>query len=708
MKRTFVLTVLICSSAFVAKSYKEIGSPTKKLNKKPEPVARWTGTIKREEKATFSNALVVGTSERYLEVSFSAALPTMGRDDESTDLNFTDDKGSGSHTMHSDGTNLLTKIKCISDCTGSGAAELHTVTIREWDNTYDIEAIAPACSGKACNEDGSPRAYEEGMETIGVSNEKLTDKDVLSGTKTVTSEMPGGFGTVTATTTWTLRRVKEDDVELIVTPIDYDKWLPKAGKDELTRGNVMTVNLKLQGVNGKPLKAKAESFELRLNNTSVEPGITINYPLQPDPKQLPDLRFLLHPSIESLDPDQNVSVSSPDGVTGKAMIASYDGGGWSTLTVEAILKDGRKIQGRLLKPGGEIDIRIPKRDPNSHIGEAWLKKYGNPGEMDDDEKSAGNPYKGDGLTTYEEYRGVISELAAYEENKGADGKFVRLKPDKKELGVRVDKAELPLFALGIRWFEAASSLKAIKFNETEIRPNRRFNMNANTSHIYDQYVLLLYKGLLENSLGCVFSWPGDPDIPEQVFHVVIDIDAIKSEYNGLLAKEKPSPVPFALTDFIANVVAHELGHGVNVWHHGQKPNLPSPLYVSASTPPIVKTYNAKNNTWNTVNTPPPAVRIFNRNGVQLGLPYSISGTIGQENNTESGDLDCIMAYVPYCTWASTKGADGAWIFNEVPSLNVGKKMCNSPAGTSINRGILFFGDAENGRGNCLDKIKLKP
>jgi hypothetical protein len=700
MKRTLILIVLICSSVLIANSHKNIGSPIKKPKKKIEPVARWTGTLKRDEKIIHSNEAISGTLERHAEVFFTAAMPTMNRDDGLTEFNYTDDKGSGTYTQHADFTRLLLKQKCVYDCTGSGIAELHTVIIREWDNTYDIEAIVPICKGTDC--DGNP--FEDNM-MISVSNEKFTDKDVLTGSKTVTAELPGGLGTGTATTTWTLRRVKEDDVELIVTPLDYDNWLPKPGKDELTRGAVMTVNLKLQGKNGKPLKAKADSFVLRLNNTSIEPGITINYPLQPDPKkQLPDLRFLLHPSIESLESDQFVSVGSPDGVTGKAMIASYDGGGWSVLTVEAFLKDGRRIKGNLLNPGGEIDIHIPKRDPKSHIGEAWLKKYGSPKDDDDEETLADNPNKGDGLTAYEEYRGVISEITAYEETKRADGKFVRLSPQKKELGIRIDKVEMPLFTLGIKWFEAASGLKAIRFVQSEILPNRRFNNNANTSHIYDQYVLLLYKGLLDEDLGSIFSWTKDPDIPKEVYHVVIDIEGIKIDYNDKLAKEKPTALPFTLTEFIARVVAHELGHGVNIWHHGEEPNTLSPLVADGGPPFSIKAFDGPNlKTYN-----PPSIRIFNRKGLKINLPYTISDIIGQKGNVESGNLDCIMAYVPYCRWAYTIGADGAWIFNEVPLLNFGKKLCKSPAGTGINTNSAYFGDAVKDKGNCLKQIKLKP
>ncbi len=287
--------------------------------------------MKRDEKITHSNEVQVGTVVKQVEVFFTAAMPTMNRDDGLTEFNYTDDKGTGTHTEHGDMTNILINQRCVYDCSGTGTSELHTVIVREWDNTYDIEAISPFCKGTSCT--GEP--FEETM-TITVSNEKFTNGDVLAGTKTVTAELPGKLGTVTATNTWHLTRVKDDDAELIVTPVDYDRWLPEPGKDELTKGRVMTVNLKLQGKNGKPLKVKAESFELTLFETSKEPGVTINYPIATDADQ-PDLRLLGDPRIESIEEAQFVSVGSADGINGKAWIASYDGGGWTTLKVEAIL-----------------------------------------------------------------------------------------------------------------------------------------------------------------------------------------------------------------------------------------------------------------------------------------------------------------------------------------------------------------------------------
>jgi hypothetical protein len=60
----------------------------------PGGISRWTGTVTYEEITNISNAAYTATAERHITANFTNALPTMYRDDETTDLNFTDDKGS--------------------------------------------------------------------------------------------------------------------------------------------------------------------------------------------------------------------------------------------------------------------------------------------------------------------------------------------------------------------------------------------------------------------------------------------------------------------------------------------------------------------------------------------------------------------------------------------------------------------------------------
>ena len=418
---------------------------TSKL-KKPKKVKgqTWSGTLSMETITNHTNEVYTGQVVEKVQVSFSGALPTMNRDDDETDLNFTDDKGTGSYSSHGEITEVLLKRKCIGDCAGTGEAELHSVIIRDWDNTYDIEAIGPACNGTGnCKE-----PWVQNGPSITVSNQPLTNKNVLQGTRSFNVELPGNLGNASTKITWYLVRDVAEDV-LIVTPDYYDKWLPRPGSDENNPGYWMDIQLKVIGKNGQAPTLKVDHFELKLQNTSKEPGICLNMPLKVG-AILPDIRFddVLN---ENTSPDgQTATAMSFDGVTGEAIVNSYDGGGYTTFSVVAIMEDKSKLQGHLLVSDGQSAIPIPKRPPGSKIGDAWLAANKNPGEADDLETSPGNTYNGDGLSAYEEYRGVISH-----------GGFMRLDPNKKELAVKM--ADWLLFGLGKAKFEVASGVDVIPF-----------------------------------------------------------------------------------------------------------------------------------------------------------------------------------------------------------------------------------------------------
>ena len=331
--------------------------------------------------------------------------------------NFTENTGSG--TMKYEGELKIGAETKEVKCNGAGNATLYHLDISKDNDTTDIYSYYIHVIGP----DFSCSPVEAGINGRDISfGDQVTQqyRNSLSGVQTHTVD--NGVGKVITTFSWDLRQ-NPIDVELIVTPEKYDTWLPEPGINELTVGSVMNISLKLQKRGGGPTTKKAKAFELHFFNTSKEPGITINFPVDPDKdKSMPDLRFLVQPNAEIDTGFQSLKINCPGGCQSAiAKIGSYDGGGWTTLKVEAILKDDdTRIQGRLLVPNGDIDIRIPKREPNSKIAEKWLKENGNPDEMDDDEVSKGNSNDGDGLTAYEEYRGVVAE-----------GKFKRLKSNQK-------------------------------------------------------------------------------------------------------------------------------------------------------------------------------------------------------------------------------------------------------------------------------------
>ena len=616
---------------------------------------------------------------------------TLGHNERRITIFFTNNMGTG--TVVEDGEYIVGgKLFCKSSCRGSGNAELHEVTIDKEAATYRIHAISPpyTCTntGQYCEQ---PSTDMQELDII-VSERPLDNSpDVLAGSETRVSDLAAN-GKVTTTITWNL--VRTIDIELIVTPQTYDMWLPEPGIDEETQGSVMNILLKVQGKNGRPLLQKAKAFELRLSNTSREPGITLNFPLHPGDPQ-PDLRFMMQPGADTSEAGQLIRIPCLGGcITGSAKIGSFDGGGWTTLTAIATLEDDTQIKGSLLVPGGKQEIPIPKRDVGSKIGTAWLDVNGNPGEMDDIEESTGNTNNGDGLTAYEEYRGFI----AYEEKNGLiiGPKFRRLDPRKKELGVRMKKTEFARFSEGLRWFENATSLIVIRFGETEIDVDRRLNKNALSANSYKQYVLKLENDTINGDASGV----NEPitvtaKTPANSERVVIDINKNKQFYQtqvaGLIAANRRYGtnlrMPYTEDEDLANTVAHELAHGVNVNHHGLTSDESSPRTI----PP------------NGVNI----YHIYDDNGIEItDRPFQINGSIGTVGNDESGDLSCIMAYTSFYQWAYRYNhQDGSLNYYSVRLLPKGKTLCNSKSGTGINHNNEYFGDATFG--NCLSQIKLK-
>ncbi|HEY6063162.1 MAG TPA: hypothetical protein VIV35_06110, partial [Chitinophagaceae bacterium] len=608
-------------------------------------------------------------------------------------LTIKENKVSGSETYDED-VIIEGKFYQHNHCEGKGDGQLNAVSIYTSTGTYSIGIEPPECKSDdpSHGADAQVGVVEIADQRLQMKNGKLNMNE-LSGTETQVSELPGGLGKTTTTTTWQL--VRDLDVELIVTPVGYDKtgaqkiyddWLPEPGKDEISKGSVMKIKLELKSKSGKPLNYKAQSFELKLSNTSSEPGITINYPVSPAANQLPDLRFIPAAIAESNHQDQDITIPCKNGISGETFIASYDGGGRTTLNAEAVLTDGFHIKGQLLVSGGDEDILIPKRDPKSNIAKTWLDQYGNPAETDDKDYSTGNQNDGDGLSAYEEYRGVI-----------AKGKFRRLDPDHKEVGVWVKQGEFSLFKDGIGWFKRATFMDTVVFFDNEIGPDRRLNNNAATANIYMQYVLKLEKG----NIGGDVAGENRPitvlaKTPSASEVVVIDFDFIKQKYTdqlNMIAKYnrlggRQLTMPYTQAESIANTVAHELGHGVGLDHHGP--------------PSVIQNI--------TVPKGDPYYHVYDYFGGEIiDRPFPIEGLVGVPGNDESGDLNCIMAYTSQYQWVRVM--NNTINYYAMGLLPLGKGLCTNNAGTGINANNKYFGDATFGgctnQCNCISRLKLK-
>lgn len=638
------------------------------LPKLPVLESRWTGKLTLEERYEG----LTGISERKVTVNFVNVLPTLGRDNPTPYQDFTDDKGTGSVTFHGD---LIMSGKKIgyTDCSGSGQSQLNEVGIDPGENTYRIHAIGPACNGTSVSLlDGRTEPHGPEFTDILVDGEPVTNKHLLAGTKTEVIDMGGDLGKVTRTTSWYLA-TDDEEVELIVTPENYNDWMPEPGANELTKGNTMKIDLKLIGRNGQPPTKKARSFNLKLNDTSKEPGITLNAPLTPI-STLPDLRFMVQPNAAIANEFQDAAISPADGITASIVIGSFDGGGYTTLTATATLEDNSEIEGHLLISGGNTEMPIPKRPAGSNIATKWLVAHNNPQDMDDIETSPECGNNGDGLTAYEEYRGVISK-----------GRHERLDPTKKEVGVWMKQGENLIFREGIAWFENAAGMKVIQFRDNEIGADRRLNKNFQTAHSYDQYALKLTKRNLRR--GVYGRAQGGPGIPRVVNNVYIDLNQISQwhHYIELEAARQNIAAPYTLQQLESKTVAHELGHGVSIPHHGNHGIGFIDRWIEEGDV---------------------SIRIFlPRNAGEVTTRrYHLVGSVSDVGGQLSGDVFCMMNYYPTIDY-SMKMLPDVTPFYMVPRIRLGTSFCNSSAGTDFNATLYYFGDAEEG--NCLSRIKLK-
>ncbi|NML23913.1 hypothetical protein HHL16_23735 [Pseudoflavitalea sp. G-6-1-2] len=607
-----------------------------------------------------------------------------------------------------------------SNCvkTEEGYAEASAATemsVSFYDDAYSFWIYIPPVSGTTTIQENCTGASQSGTGKIGqdegmiqVEFQPLKDPNILSGEiieridnpptvngGTISSDklvywqeltpvmQAGGYSETILK--WTFTKLP-DDVELIITPENYDKWLPQPGSSEQDHGATMNVRLNLKPKEGQTLKAKAASFKVILNNTSEEPGIAINYPAVKPDKNLPDIRILAAGQSTPVNNGQQITLPANDGESAEATLASYDGGGYTTLTAEAVLTDGRVIKGKLLKPSGTTEVLIPKRNGQRLIASAWTTKDPSSSDTEDNETSKGNQNNGDGLSAYEEYRGVFS-----------GGKHIRLSNKKKELLVQIADKDLVHFKPGLSLLASAAGIEALPLTEKELSKNRLLNINSNSGKNGDQYALLLLNQPIGSAsekqnygtTGINLPKPKYGKTIRESEKTIVDVAEITRSYaeQEAVVKKAKDQMPYTLQEEISSTVAHELAHGLNVYHHGDA--------GSDAARPINYTGKVK-------------VVAFGSEG-DKPLPYKqdtlFTSKIGLQGGESSGNLSCIMVYTNYFQWAADIKKGEHIHYHAVPLLPVGKIFCTAPDATGINKNPHYFGKAT--RGNCLAQLKIK-
>ena len=536
-------------------------------------------------------------------------------------------------------------------------------------------------------------------------------------------------------------------------PAEYATWRPET-TPQRDAGATMEVTARLVTASGGKPKARVESFEWELQDTSKEPGVALNFPL--DAK---DTKFDLEldangPYFVLSKKNQKMERAIRDGFTDKVKVVPYDWGGWSTLQVTAVLADGRRVSGKL-KGTKEYGLRIPKRDKNSHIADGWKKKNGASGEDKvDDEKIAGQKDDGDGYTLYEEYRGWVE-----------DGKHLEGDPKDKDFFV------LNLIGAdaepGIDLFASVSQLAVhSKLKPDEMSEEKRL-MNGNHregGRNKDQHGVWVKTFGSKSELGDDGAMTamnekgvaGRPGITKGIG--ILSRDNTESAFNK----------PFNLTagdEIFAfdRAIAHELLHSVGVEHHGsgdyrmivgyastRNPlnKIGRPYYGTELEKPIdlrteagedvaqreIPEYEKfrkftdmimldrclkegaeyiKSNgaAYNPLFSTPEKYADFQIELLLVFCFMHLNGNVGVEHGEHSGAEDCLMRYY-FAKFYESKlppaMGNKMYYLIEPGTEHIGMEICHDGKGTGVNdaghKPQSRYGDTTADAGNCFEQI----
>ncbi|MDP2875701.1 MAG: hypothetical protein Q8O00_05910 [Holophaga sp.] len=254
-----------------------------------------------------------------------------------------------------------------------------------------------------------PEAEKARLYTVELSEAELASWGQLTKTLARSFQAKEDFeGSVSysATITTTLPDLGDVDVEVT----GYENWIPLGNlEDEANPGNTVKVTAKLlaTGASGRKVDTQAE-FTFELTDVSQEPGVCLNWPLKPDQQGL-DLR-LRKAENQAMDVVTENRKLRTKGLVQEAtlVVSAFDYAAWGVLKVTAKDKDGKELKVTYHKK--ELSaIQLPKDEDRNRIADAWQEAkgvVGLPSEWDEAEV-AGPAKKGDGLTLFQKYRGLV-------------------------------------------------------------------------------------------------------------------------------------------------------------------------------------------------------------------------------------------------------------------------------------------------------------
>jgi len=564
-----------------------------------------------------------------------------------------------------------------------------------------------------------------GMASIGET--KFGYDISYSESKTVEGQIPDGWtgsDKITYTTSVHILITNQDPpqydaiIELVSAPnisnaaTDYAKWIPQGppppsknpAANSVDKGNSIAFDVYLIDKKKPDQRIPGIKYDVdfKLTDVSIEPGYCNNYPLNATDKGKKDLKFdesLRNASHATYD-SQELKTKDYYGENFIAVVTSFDYGSFGKLTAMVTLEYGSQIPAHF-KDDKKTVISLPKDDNNNQVADEWEKEQGifqnNYSTFWDGETQDNNNHDGDGLTLYEEYRGIM-----------AKGKHKRLNPNVKDLIIAnttsqsIDGA-MQYFSNACKGNIVPVEVKA--GDELDI-DNPIVNKNSNFAKMGDQYGIVLK--MVDNLVGD----NGDVVLGQAFVKNNIAIganDALQSHIPGANEPVASSPkdvnyLGLSSTSLQPNTAlfnysfAHELGHCLAVQHHGN-----SKMHIFDSFDRYLFQQDGfvfvdedgkqedANAFLNKIKTTEPPV---------AALPGSQA----------SGDDGCIMCYNQEYEYSFPKDVKGKILIHCNLNHPNGTYFCTGSEGKGRNdkdkKPRPVFGDATTG-GSCMQSIQVK-
>ncbi|RPJ86850.1 MAG: hypothetical protein EHM18_04125 [Acidobacteria bacterium] len=491
---------------------------------------------------------------------------------------------------------------------------------------------------------------------------------VLSGTRTFDNVTDAGTLQRTIVE-WRLTPADREELEVIVDPDQYEKWIPEGGEDEDTSGNHIGIFATLQAKDGSVPQQKAVRFIFELVDTSRIPGVCGNRPQAADTDY--DMRFdkEANPRLQiSGTWRQTAETEVGEYTEATATVSSYDYGGTCQIRVRAIMSDGSEVVGHLKGDKSQTDVRLPKRSAESKIADAWKKREGVQ-SLEDSDDSEEIPkldgHDGDGLTLFEEYRG-------FREN----GEHFRANPKRKELfivdsvgGRTKDGIALMRNATGLLVYDRLLE------NEADEKGVVNTNHGGRIPRLANKYAVRIEE--FSDKEGYCFGF-GKPGQPKTVL-LNSDLDSGPGGWQRSWGKR-------IITDDYASTVAHEIMHCLNVEHHGDSDPRTSYWVAEPGDLGLLEIREYRMLLGKRLPTKGEVIRVMTEDGREVG-PRSRSIVLPGEfyvatkHGEHSGNEDCMMRYKCADAYRSPTDPSVRYL---VTGEMTGIGFCRDVKGTGVN------------------------